>query len=97
MDLSLVTDPLWRRFYQREFGQEHTSKVIARLKELGQKTPYTWRELFAVKSCSLLHLLFMICSLTGCWGFYVCNKLSSPYVDLVPETFVGEKRETEGS
>ncbi|AQK41228.1 hypothetical protein Zm00014a_009357 [Zea mays] len=49
MDLSLVTDPLWRRFYQREFGQEHTSKVIARLKELGQKTPYTWRELFAAK------------------------------------------------
>jgi elongin-A len=31
MDLSPVTDSLWKRFYQREFGEEHTNMVIKRM------------------------------------------------------------------
>ncbi|CAD6246825.1 unnamed protein product [Miscanthus lutarioriparius] len=52
MDLSSVTDPLWKRFYYQEFGQEHTNKVIARLKALKETRPdakYTWWELFAAR------------------------------------------------
>jgi hypothetical protein len=58
MDLSSVTDPLWKRFYYQEFGEEHTNKVVARLKALKETRPdakYTWWELFAVKFCSFLH------------------------------------------
>ncbi|CAL5003833.1 unnamed protein product [Urochloa decumbens] len=47
MDLSEVTDPLWRRFYRQQFGEDHTNLVINRMKESG--IYYTWRELFEVK------------------------------------------------
>ncbi|KAG0522681.1 hypothetical protein BDA96_07G058600 [Sorghum bicolor] len=52
MDLSSVTDPLWKRFYFREFGEEHTNKVIARLKSLKETrsdTKYTWWKLFEAR------------------------------------------------
>ncbi|XP_066350965.1 uncharacterized protein [Miscanthus floridulus] len=52
MDLSSVTDPLWKRFYYQEFGQEHTNKVIARLKALKETRPdakYTWWRLFEAR------------------------------------------------
>ncbi|CAO2210019.1 unnamed protein product [Urochloa humidicola] len=47
MDLSEVTDPLWRRFYRQQFGEDHTNLVIKRMKESGGY--YTWRDLFEVK------------------------------------------------
>jgi len=50
MDLSPVTDSLWKRFYQREFGEEHTNMVIKRMKESGGRARYTWRELFKAKT-----------------------------------------------
>lgn len=51
MDLSPVTDPLWKRFYQREFGQDHTNKVVTRLKEAEDKMveKFTWWQLFTAK------------------------------------------------
>ncbi|GJN12345.1 hypothetical protein PR202_ga30615 [Eleusine coracana subsp. coracana] len=30
MDLSSITDPLWKLFYQRQFGEEHTKDVTSR-------------------------------------------------------------------
>ncbi|KAJ1267468.1 hypothetical protein BS78_07G058500 [Paspalum vaginatum] len=48
MDLSPVTDPLWRQFYQREFGQEHTNLVIKKMKLGGAN--YKWRDLFKTKT-----------------------------------------------
>jgi len=50
MDISPVTDSLWKRFYQREFGEEHTNMVIKRMKESGGRVRYTWRELFKAKT-----------------------------------------------
>ncbi|CAO2200629.1 unnamed protein product [Urochloa humidicola] len=47
MDLSEVTDPLWRRFYRQEFGEDHTNLVIKRMKECGGQ--YTWKALYDVK------------------------------------------------
>ncbi|CAO2164257.1 unnamed protein product [Urochloa humidicola] len=35
MDLSDITDPLWRRFYRQQFGEDHTNLVIKRIKESG--------------------------------------------------------------
>ena len=61
MDLSSVTDPLWKRFYFREFGEEHTNKVIARLKSLKETrsdTKYTWWKLFEVNSVPFFILCF---------------------------------------
>lgn len=55
MDLSSITDPLWRRFYQREFGVDHTNQVIEKMKAIRGKT-FTWRELFKVKTLFFLHL-----------------------------------------
>nr|CAB3480130.1 unnamed protein product [Digitaria exilis] len=49
MDLSSITDPLWRRFYQREFGVDHTNQVIEKMKAIRGKT-FTWRELFKAKT-----------------------------------------------
>lgn len=50
MDLSPITDPLWRRFYQKEFGEDHTNLVIKRMKEAKGKARYTWKELFKAKT-----------------------------------------------
>jgi elongin-A len=54
-DLTEITDPLWKRFYQKEFGEDHTNLVIKRIKAAKGKVP-TWRELFEVRPCS-----FFIC------------------------------------
>ncbi|RLN03810.1 hypothetical protein C2845_PM13G04300 [Panicum miliaceum] len=50
MDLSPITNSLWKRFYQREFGEEHTNMVIKRMKASGGRVCYTWRELFKAKT-----------------------------------------------
>ncbi|OEL24881.1 hypothetical protein BAE44_0014099, partial [Dichanthelium oligosanthes] len=50
MDLSPVTDPLWRRFYQREFGEEHANQVIKRMKGMPETAHYTWKDLFKAKT-----------------------------------------------
>ena len=58
MNLSPVTDSLWKRFYQREFGEEHTNMVIKRMKESGGRARYTWRELFKVRRCAFFICLY---------------------------------------
>ncbi|WVZ94895.1 hypothetical protein U9M48_040727 [Paspalum notatum var. saurae] len=50
MDLSPVTDPLWRQFYQREFGQEQLNIAIENVKQAGPKAHYKWRDLFKTKA-----------------------------------------------
>ncbi|TVU42974.1 hypothetical protein EJB05_09401 [Eragrostis curvula] len=49
MDLSPITDPLWKRFYQRQFGEDHTNGVIMKMKARPDKH-YKWKDLFRVKN-----------------------------------------------
>ncbi|KAK3121114.1 hypothetical protein QOZ80_8BG0646310 [Eleusine coracana subsp. coracana] len=49
MDLSSITDPLWKLFYQRQFGEEHTKVVTRKMKEYPNKR-FTWKDLFRVKT-----------------------------------------------
>ncbi|XP_062195160.1 uncharacterized protein LOC133898466 isoform X2 [Phragmites australis] len=48
MDLSPVTDALWKRFYQRQFGEDHMNHVIKRMKHSG--VHYKWKDLFRAKT-----------------------------------------------
>jgi hypothetical protein len=63
MDLSPITDPLWKRFYQRQFGQDHTNAVSARLKQCRDKH-FTWKDLFKVNMqfflCFFVQKLYMV-------------------------------------
>lgn len=47
-DLSQVTDRLWRRFYQIEFGDKSVSQVVERMKE--RKVTFKWKQLYEAKS-----------------------------------------------
>ncbi|KAK1267670.1 hypothetical protein QJS04_geneDACA000630 [Acorus gramineus] len=46
-DLSSVTDNLWKRFYQQQFGVDSFNVVIKRMKEKGVK--FKWRQLYDAK------------------------------------------------
>ncbi|KAL6840807.1 hypothetical protein ACP4OV_029333 [Aristida adscensionis] len=48
MDLSPVTDALWKRFYRQQFGEEHLNTVIRRMKNSPKS--FTWKELFKAKT-----------------------------------------------
>lgn len=50
-DLTGVTDVLWKRFFQREFGEADMNLAIKRMKENGVR--YKWKELFAVNKMIL--------------------------------------------
>ncbi|GAB4824806.1 hypothetical protein Ancab_007676 [Ancistrocladus abbreviatus] len=46
-DLSLVTDKLWKKFFEAKFGVEATKSVIERMKN--RKVRFTWRQLYQAK------------------------------------------------
>ncbi|KAM3399947.1 hypothetical protein ACQJBY_005053 [Aegilops geniculata] len=47
-DLTDVTDVLWKRFFQREFGEENMNLAIKRMKENGVR--YKWKKLFEART-----------------------------------------------
>ncbi|XP_047080159.1 uncharacterized protein LOC124690875 [Lolium rigidum] len=47
-DLTPVTDVLWKGFYRRQFGEEHTSRVVDRMQRAGAR--YRWKDLFRAKT-----------------------------------------------
>ncbi|KAJ8458299.1 hypothetical protein OPV22_031225 [Ensete ventricosum] len=47
-DLTPVTDALWKRFYEQQFGVESANTVIKRMKQ--KKVVFKWRQLFEAKS-----------------------------------------------
>ncbi|CAN4103151.1 unnamed protein product [Withania somnifera] len=47
-DLSQVTDRLWKRFYQIEFGEKSFNQVIERMKQ--RKVTFKWKMLYEAKS-----------------------------------------------
>lgn len=46
-DLSSVTDDLWKRFYEKQFGQESAELVISRMRQ--KKVVFKWRQLYEAK------------------------------------------------
>ncbi|GAB2263060.1 hypothetical protein Droror1_Dr00004057 [Drosera rotundifolia] len=46
-DLSCVTNNLWKTFYEKEFGIEHTKVVIERMRK--QNCSFSWRLLYQAK------------------------------------------------
>lgn len=46
-DLSPVTDKLWKKFYERQFGQKSTTMVIERMKQ--KKVTFKWKQLYEAK------------------------------------------------
>ncbi|KAM0851878.1 hypothetical protein ACQ4PT_052131 [Festuca glaucescens] len=47
-DLTPVTDVLWKGFFQRQFGEENTSRVVDRMRRSGAR--YRWKDLFRAKT-----------------------------------------------
>jgi elongin-A len=47
-DLTPVTDVLWQGFYRRQFGDEHTGRVVDRMQRAGAR--YKWKDLFKAKT-----------------------------------------------
>jgi len=48
MDISPVTDVLWKRFYQQQFGEDNTNLVVKKMKQSGAR--YKWKDLFKAKT-----------------------------------------------
>lgn len=48
MDISPATDVLWKTFYQRQFGEDHTNNVVKKMKQSGVN--YQWKDLFNAKT-----------------------------------------------
>lgn len=46
-DLSPITDGLWKRFYEKQFGVKSTNLVVERMKE--KKVSFKWRLLYEAK------------------------------------------------
>lgn len=51
-DLSQVTDRLWKRFYQIEFGDKSINQVVERMKQ--RKVTFKWKQLYEV----IYHIIF---------------------------------------
>jgi elongin-A len=47
MDISPVTNVLWKRFYQHQFGEDNLNVVVDKMKQTGAR--YKWKDLFKVK------------------------------------------------
>ena len=45
-DLSPVTNKLWKKFFERQFGAESAELVVARMKK--RRVEFKWRELYKV-------------------------------------------------
>ncbi|XP_027063245.1 uncharacterized protein [Coffea arabica] len=50
-DLSPVTNKLWKKFFERQFGAESAELVVARMKK--RRVEFKWRELYKAKSQEL--------------------------------------------
>ncbi|KAK8921127.1 hypothetical protein KSP39_PZI020294 [Platanthera zijinensis] len=48
VDLSPVTNDLWKRFYEQQFGEDNTKLVIRRMKE--KQVVFKWRNLYMAKT-----------------------------------------------
>ncbi|KAK1601834.1 hypothetical protein QYE76_032730 [Lolium multiflorum] len=48
MDISPVTDVLWKRFYQQQFGEDNMNLVVKKMKQSGAR--YKWKDLFKAKT-----------------------------------------------
>uniref|UniRef100_A0A0E0LRQ4 Elongin-A n=1 Tax=Oryza punctata TaxID=4537 RepID=A0A0E0LRQ4_ORYPU len=48
MDLTPVTDKLWKLFYTQQFGEENANQVVKRMSTSGAR--YKWKDLFDVKT-----------------------------------------------
>ncbi|KAJ8763065.1 hypothetical protein K2173_023270 [Erythroxylum novogranatense] len=46
-DLSQITDKLWKRFYEKQFGEKSTKLVIERMKQ--KKVSFKWFQLYEAK------------------------------------------------
>lgn len=46
-DLSPVTDKLWKKFFEKQFGINNTNEVIKRMRE--KKVSFRWRQLYEAK------------------------------------------------
>ncbi|KAK4275523.1 hypothetical protein QN277_018591 [Acacia crassicarpa] len=46
-DLSPITDKLWKRFFEKEFGTHCTSQVVKRMKD--KRVSYKWIQLYEAK------------------------------------------------
>ncbi|KAJ4760338.1 Elongin-A [Rhynchospora pubera] len=46
-DLSPVTDKLWKRFYEMEYGVDNATRVIERMQQ--KKVQFKWKQLFEAK------------------------------------------------
>ncbi|XP_022149769.1 transcription elongation factor B polypeptide 3 [Momordica charantia] len=46
-DLTPVTDKLWKKFYERQFGKDSTNAVIARMQQ--KKVSFRWLQLYEAK------------------------------------------------
>ncbi|KAJ4832365.1 hypothetical protein Tsubulata_035168, partial [Turnera subulata] len=46
-DLTQITDKLWLRFYEKQFGEKNTNIVVERMRRT--KVLFTWRELYEAK------------------------------------------------
>lgn len=47
-DLSSVTDELWQRFYEKQFGKENADLVVNRMKQ--KRVVFKWRQLYEAKT-----------------------------------------------
>ncbi|KAL2466698.1 RNA polymerase II transcription factor SIII [Abeliophyllum distichum] len=47
-DLSPVTDKLWNKFYERQFGANNTNVVVERMRK--NKVTFKWKQLYEAKS-----------------------------------------------
>lgn len=54
-NLSPVTDKLWKKFFEKQFGTNSTDEVIKRMKE--KRVSFRWMQLFEV-TFFLFALLF---------------------------------------
>ncbi|CAH9091119.1 unnamed protein product [Cuscuta epithymum] len=46
-DLSPVTNKLWKKFYEREFGEKSTNQVVEKMKQ--KRCTFKWRQLYEAK------------------------------------------------
>jgi hypothetical protein len=86
MDISPVTDVLWKRFYQQQFGEDNMNLVVKKMKQSGAR--YKWKDLFKVK---LLSTFSCYCDL------FHLNHITLHSSTIGSYTFAGKNRKAERS
>jgi hypothetical protein len=57
-DLSPVTDKLWKKFFEKQFGVDRTNEVIEIMSE--KRVSFRWLQLYEVFCLLVLFLLFRL-------------------------------------